>query len=124
MNTGTLTRPVGHPLPSDGRGAGGEGSSWKARSSQPWVEGLNPFGIGELELLFPLVLDAVVPEFLHLGSGRDFERAHDAEAEPLGVCVIPDALRQLRILLFPAALGVAARGAAQHREFVVIPMAA
>ena len=22
----TLTRPIGHPLPSDGRGAGGEGS--------------------------------------------------------------------------------------------------
>ena len=37
-------------------------------------------------------------EFLR---GRNLERANNAEAEELGVGHIPDAFRQLRILLFP-----------------------
>ena len=44
---------------------------------------------------------AAVPVSLHLLGRRDFQRAHHAEAEELRVGVIPDALRELRVLALP-----------------------
>ena len=67
---------------------------------------------------------AVVPELEQLLWRGHLEGTDDAEAEPLGIGVVPDALGELRILLLPLPTGAAAGGAAQHGKINIIPMAA
>ena len=54
---------------------------------------------------------AVVPGGEHFFRRGDFQRTDDAEAEPLGIGVVPDALGKLRILGFPGRFGTTAEGA-------------
>ena len=56
---------------------------------------------------------------LHFLGGGDLQGAHDAEPDPLGIRMKPDALGQLRILHFPGTIRAAAGGAAAHRRFVI-----
>ena len=56
---------------------------------------------------------AGVPDFLFFFGGRFFQRSGNAKANELGVGQIPDALRNLRVLLLPVFVGAAAGGAAQ-----------
>src|SRR5436190_7166133 len=55
----------------------------------------------------------VVPGFPDLFRGRNFQRAHNAEAQELCIGQVPDALGQLRILLLPTLVGESARRAAE-----------
>ncbi len=71
-----------------------------------------------------ILLHAAVPVRLHLLGGRRLERADDAEAEELGVGVIPDALGELRVLDLPLGTGAAAGGDAELGGIFVIPRAA
>src|SRR4051812_36454076 len=48
-----------------------------------------------------LVLNTAIPVLKHLVGGGNPQRANKAEAKPLRIGVIPDALRKLRILLLP-----------------------
>ena len=56
--------------------------------------------------------------FFWAGSG---EGPNDAEAEELGIGVIPDTFGELRILDFPSGGGGAASGGAEGGGFVVVP---
>ena len=51
-----------------------------------------------------LAFHAVVPNLEQFAGRRDREGTHQAEPEKLGVGEIPDALGQLRVLLFPGGL--------------------
>src|SRR6478672_3783800 len=64
-------------------------------------------------------LDAAVPVVVHLIGGRSLRRADQPESQPLRVRLIPDALRQLRILLLPGGVGRDAGGAAHNIRRVV-----
>lgn len=64
--------------------------------------------------------DAIVPGGMHFLHGGDFERADDAEAEPGGVCQIPDAFGELGVLLFPTGVGGAAGAAAKGVGIVIV----
>src|SRR5215217_3653590 len=46
--------------------------------------------------LLVVLFQATVPVLVHLVRARNFRRTDKAESEPLGIRVIPDALRQLR----------------------------
>src|SRR6266540_5961293 len=71
-----------------------------------------------------LPLHAVVPYLQQFLRWRHRQWAHDAEAQPLRVRVIPLALRELRVLLLPGRLRGPPGGAAQHGHFLVLPTAA
>ena len=58
-------------------------------------------------------LDAAVPDSEQSLGRRDGQRPDDANAEELGVGVIPDALGELGILDLPDFVGIAACGAAE-----------
>src|SRR5688572_12057906 len=60
-----------------------------------------------------LLLNAAVPVLVHLLGIGNLQWSHQPEPEPLSVGVIPDALRQLRILLLPGWVGAYPRAAAQ-----------
>src|SRR4051812_18891035 len=68
---------------------------------------------GRAHLLL-VMFDAVVPVAVHLVRRSKLRRTNQAESEPLGVGHIPDALRQLRILLLPVRVRPHASGAS-HR---------
>ncbi len=64
--------------------------------------------------------DAIVPGGMHFLHGGDFERADDAEAEPGGVCQVPDAFGELGVLLFPTGVGGAAGAATEGIRIVIV----
>src|SRR5579883_1149277 len=69
-------------------------------------------------LLF-VMLGAAVPIAEHFFGRGQFRRADQAEAEPLRVGHIPDALGELRVLLLPGGVRCDARGAGHQRRGVV-----
>src|ERR1044071_575648 len=78
----------------------------KAKGSSRWPsppeEERGPdTGLNRLFQRWLITFDATAPVFLPLFGRRDFERPDDAEADPLGIRVVPDAFWQLRILHFP-----------------------
>src|SRR5437764_14883864 len=70
--------------------------------------------------LLLVMFDAVVPIPVHLFRGRKLRRTDQPEAEPLRVGEIPDAFRELRILLFPVRVRAHA-GCASHQPGGVVP---
>src|SRR5437667_9671980 len=66
-----------------------------------------------------VLFDSAVPVFSHFLRWRDLERADDAEAEELGVGVVPDALGQLRVLHLPRFIRAETRGTAEHFPRVI-----
>jgi hypothetical protein len=60
-----------------------------------------------------------VPVVVHFLSGRHFEGTDDAEAEELGVGVVPDGFGELGVLLFPCFAGGAAGGDAEVLGVIV-----
>src|SRR5471030_2768053 len=73
--------------------------------------------------LLLIVFQAAVPIQIHLRNTGDLRLTNQAETQPLGVRQVPDALRQLRVLLLPGRVGGNPRGAAQHVSRVVPPSA-
>ena len=61
--------------------------------------------IGSPELLLKSISRTSVPEKVHLFDRGDFKGADDAEADPLGVGVIPDGFGLLRVFGFPPLFG-------------------
>lgn len=51
--------------------------------------------------LLLIVFDAVVPILIHVVGTGKLSGANQAEAKPLGICFIPDALWKLRVLFLP-----------------------
>src|SRR5438045_1977251 len=70
--------------------------------------------------LLLVMFDAVVPIPVHLFRGRKFRRTDQPEAEPLRVREIPNALRELRILLLPVSVRAHARRTS-HRGGRIVP---
>src|SRR5215831_19042551 len=66
-----------------------------------------------------VMLQAAVPVAEHLIGARDLRRTHEAKAQPLRVGVVPDALRQLGVLLFPVGSRRRTRRAGHGRRRVV-----
>ena len=64
--------------------------------------------------------NAIVPGGMHFLHGGDFQGADDAEAEPGGVCQVPDAFGELGVLLFPGRVGGAAGAAAEGLRIVIV----
>src|SRR5581483_3182654 len=58
-----------------------------------------------------IALHTAVPVCVHLFGRWNLLGPHQTKAEPLRIGVIPDALRQLRILLLPRRVGCNARAA-------------
>ena len=69
-------------------------------------------------------LHATVPELLHVLFRGRFQRTHDAEAEELRVGVVPDALRELRVLDFPVRVRGAPRGDPEFFSGIIVPCSA
>src|SRR5579863_6781402 len=66
-----------------------------------------------------IIFHTAVPVAVQLIYPGHFHRTHQAETEPLGIGLVPDAFGQLRILLLPVGVGSHAGGAAQHVRRVV-----
>src|SRR5215831_4356595 len=62
---------------------------------------------------------AAVPVSVHLVGARHPRRTNQAEAQPLSVGFVPDALGQLRVLLLPRRVGRDAGSASQHIRRIV-----
>src|SRR3954462_7746097 len=73
-----------------------------------------------MRALLLVVLDTIVPIPVHLFRGRKLRRTDQPEAEPLRVREIPDALRELRILLLPVGVRAHARRTS-HRGGRIVP---
>src|SRR4051794_5684129 len=52
-----------------------------------------------------LAFNTVVPVLEHIVRGWNLERPDEPESETLSVSVIPDAFRELRVLLLPGRIG-------------------
>src|SRR5947209_1256283 len=73
-----------------------------------------------MRALLLVVLDTIVPIPVHLFRGRKLRRTDQPEAEPLRVREIPDALRELRILLLPVGVRAHARRTS-HQGGRIVP---
>src|ERR1035437_6314630 len=60
-----------------------------------------------------ILRNAAVPILVHLFGTRNLHWTHQPKTQPLRVGFIPDALRQLRVLLLPARIGSHACTASQ-----------
>src|SRR2546423_11062471 len=93
---------------------------WGSTASKRWgAARAQASGTKSRAALVLVMLDAVIPEAVHLVRGGNFGGAHQAEAEPLRIGEVPDALGQLRVLLLPIGVGPDACGAGDGGSRVV-----
>ena len=83
-----------------------------------WAEARGLLGFFEEWII---LFDAAIPDAVHFFWAGNDEWPNDAEAEELGIGVVPDTFGELRILDFPSGGGGAASGDAEGGGFVVVP---
>src|SRR5438045_1733602 len=100
------------------------GSTASKRCNSPPMARVGPkrkrIAAAQIRALLLVMFDAVIPVPVHIFRCRKLRRTDQPEAEPLRVGEIPDAFRELGILLFP--VGVRAHaGRTSHRGSRIVP---